>query len=141
MKILLRIMITSIALMLASCATGVLYETYTATLGPIPADHGRIFVYRLEGEADSVSSAVRFNGEPIGRAVPGTFFYRDLPIGPYLLAAAKNTDRTLTVHVSEGSTQYIRVDIMLRSMRWDLDLTLVPEEKAVVELAQTTKKE
>jgi hypothetical protein len=140
MKYFYRTMIASLALLLASCATGVPYESYKATLGPIPVDHGRIFVYRLKGEGDRVSSAVRFNGEPIGRAVPGTFFYKDLPIGPYSLAAAKNTDRTLTVHVSEGNTQYIRVDIVLRAMRWDWELTLVPEEKALSELAKTTNK-
>ncbi len=125
-------------LSVASCATGVSYEGLQPTLGPIPEDHARVFVYRLDGDGERLTTAIRASGLPVGRSVSGEFFYTDLTIGTHLLTATRSTDRTLSVRLFEGDVKYVRVDVKLRAMRWDWEMTLVPEEVALAQIRRTT---
>ena len=132
------ILVVWFALMMSSCATGVSYEAIEPGLGPIADGDGRVVVYRLRNEGKRASPTVRAGGEPIGRAVPGSFFVADLPAGMHSIAGARNTDYTLDLNVAAGNTHYVRVEFELRQMRFDWGFVEVPEETALAQLATTT---
>jgi hypothetical protein len=120
---------------LTGCASAPVNEAAAPELQQIAENHGRIFVYRLHGDGDGISSAVRVAGEPVGRASPGSFFYVDLPIGEHEIAAARNSKQTVVVDIEAGAEYFVRVDIWLRATRWTLIPVLVPEETARAQMS------
>jgi hypothetical protein len=138
MRYALAILIAGFALIEASCATGVSYAAVQSSLGQIPDGHGRVYVYRLEGEGKRVSTAVRASGLPIGRAVPGKFFVADLTAGTHLLTAARSTQRSLALRVYEGETYFVRAEARITASNYHWDLVLVPEKIAKSEIAGLT---
>ncbi len=120
---------------LTGCASAPVNETAEPELQQIPENHGRLFVYRMRGDADHISSAARVGGEPVGRAVAGSFFYVDLPIGEHEIAAARNSDRTVVVNIEAGTEYFLRVDMWVRATRWTLTPVLVPEETARAQMS------
>lgn len=119
-----------VLVMFSGCASSPVTEVPEPGLHQIPDGHGRIFVYRLNGDADGISSAVRVAGDPIGRAIPGSYFYVDLPVGQHEIAAARNSKQTVVVDVAAGTEYFLRVDIWLNATRWMLTPVPVPEETA-----------
>jgi hypothetical protein len=87
---------TTVALALA-CATGSTYEDLAASMPPIPAGQGRIFVF-LSGanEVPSFVPHLTLDGMPIGTLRTGTYLYVDRPVGPHVL----------DVHVREGDAAF-----------------------------------
>jgi len=120
---------------LIGCASAPVDEAAEPELQQIPENYGRIFVYRLSGDADHISSAARIDGEPVGRASPGIFFYVDLPVGTYEFAAARNTHHVVAVDLKAGAVMNIRVDMWLRQSRWTLIPVLVSEETARAQMS------
>ncbi len=125
----------SILMMLTGCASAPVSESPEPELQQIPDGHGRIFVYRLRGDGDGISSAVRIDGEPVGRAIPGSFFYVDWAVGDYEITAARNSNQTVAIDIEAGAEYFVRVDIWLRATRWTLIPVLVPEETARAQLS------
>jgi hypothetical protein len=130
----------SVLMMLTGCASAPVNIASELELQEIPDAHGRIFVYRLNGDADRISSAVRVDGEPVGRAFPGSFFYVDLPAGDYEITAARNSDRHVSVVLDAGAVLNVRVDMWLRRTRWTLIPVLVPEETAKAQMSSLSLK-
>ena len=59
----------------------------TVSVPPIPAGEARFWFYRVFFAGDSYTMpAVSMNGQPVGYALAGTSFYRDVPAGAYLVS-------------------------------------------------------
>ena len=54
---------------------------------------------------------VKLNGEVIGKAAPGGFFYVDRNPGNYQVLTSTEVDRTLSLTLSRGQVRYVRLDI------------------------------
>ena len=64
-----------VALFAAGCATsGPTFTELSSTMSAMPADSGRIYIYRTVAVGLAVQPEVKLNGEVIGRAVPIGFF-------------------------------------------------------------------
>ena len=128
----------SVLMMLTGCSSAPVIEATEAGLLQIPDGYGRVFVYRLNGDADRISSAVRIDGEPVGRAIPGSYFYVDLPAGDYEITAARNSDYLVAVDLKAASVINIRVDMWLRPTRWTIIPVRVSEEAAQLQMSGLT---
>lgn len=127
-----------VLMMLTGCSGAPVSESTEPGLLQIPDGYGRVFVYRLNGDADGISSAVRIDGEPVGRAIPGRFFYVDLPAGDYEITAARNSSHLVAVNLKAAAVVNIRVDIWLRATRWTLLPVQVSEETAQEQMSNLT---
>jgi len=115
MKTACRLALATIVVLLAGgCATsGPKFTEFSAVLGPIPADAGRIYVYRLVIAGAAVQPEVRLNGEVVGRAVPMGFFYVDKKPGDYELEATTEVTRKLSFTLEQGQQRYVRLNISM----------------------------
>ena len=127
-----------VVLAITGCASDPTYDEYVSTIAPIPSDSGRLFIYRLTNVADRVRPAVRIDGDPIDKAVPGSFFFVDLPPGDYKISAMRNTELVLSVELETGDEKYIRLDEEIGSASWRFTPVLVDAEKGKEQL-KTTK--
>ena len=84
---------------------------------PIPAlnaGQARIFVYRkgvMFGAA--IQPKVKLNGERIGKTVPGGFFFVDRDPGDYKISSATEVEECVMLHLTEGQTNYVRMNIRM----------------------------
>ena len=125
-------------LCLSGCGSAPSYDLEVAGVRRLQGIDGRLFVYRLSGDGDKITSGVRVDDEVVGRAVPGGFFYVDLPAGDYRVAASRNTDHVVPLRLAAGETRYIRVDLWLRRTRWTFLVDEVDEATALSELRRTS---
>lgn len=96
---------------LAACASGPKYADIAPTLEAPSTDAGRIYIYRTALLGAAVQPEVKLNGEVVGRAVPGGFFYLDRPPGNYEVVTSTEVDRTLSFTLEKGQTRYVRLEI------------------------------
>jgi len=94
--------ISSLVLLLFGCASLPTYNEYASTMQPVPADRGRIYVYRITIVGDAIRPAVRIDGEPVGRAIPEGFFYVDLPAGDYTISGSTIAKYDLSLGLEAG---------------------------------------
>jgi len=81
--------------------------------GPASPTLARVYIYRDNGNYQNLSwTAVTFNGAHVGDSAPGTYFYRDVQPGTYVIALRSeeaNPDERKTVTVAPGSTTFVKV--------------------------------
>jgi hypothetical protein len=81
------------------------------TLPPPPAGQGRVFIYRLDDLATAWNQpTVTMNGRVAGQAVPGRYFYYDVPPGNYVVQTASDPDRQAVFSIAPGVRQYVRLN-------------------------------
>lgn len=105
--------LSALTLLSACAATGPKYAEFARTLSPMPQDSGRIYIYRTSFLGGAVQPEVKLNGEVIGKAVPGGFFYADRPAGKYEVLTSTEVDRKLSFTLDKGETRYVRLDISI----------------------------
>ena len=106
--------ILSALVLLSACgATGPKYAEHERNLGPIPQDHGRIYIYRNSYLGAAVQPDVKLNGEVVGTAVPNGFFYVDRPAGKYDILTTTEVDRKLSLTLDKGQTRYVRLGVSI----------------------------
>lgn len=103
-------------ILLAACATGPKFSEVQDKLSAVPADKGRIYVYRTAIIGAAVQPAVKIDGETIGKAVPQGVFYVDRPAGTYQISTATEVTRTLSLSLEPGQTRYVRLGISMGFM-------------------------
>ncbi len=98
---------------LSGCASGPAYKTVSASFPPVPAGSARIFFYRTSTMGAAVQPDVKLNGEKVGSAVPGGFFFVDRPAGDYEVSTTTELKKTLTFHLDAGQTRYVKLSISM----------------------------
>ena len=112
-KALKTLAILAMLALLSACATGPTYADVAPTLSPPPEDSARVFIYRTALLGAAVQPDVKLNGDVVGRAVPGGFFYVDRPPGNYEMVTSTEVDRKLSFTLDKGQTRYVRLEISL----------------------------
>ena len=100
-------------LALSACASGPAYKDVSASFAAVPATQGRIFFYRTATVGAAIQPAVYLNGEKVGSAVPGGFFYVDRPPGDYEVTTTTELKKSLTFHLDAGQVRYVKLGISM----------------------------
>lgn len=103
----------SVSLLLAGCATGPKFVEVASTFNKLVPEEGRIYIYRTAVHGAAVQPEVKLNGEVIGRAVPGGFFYVDRTPGNYVILTSTEVDRKLSLVLTKGETRYVRLNVSM----------------------------
>jgi hypothetical protein len=113
MKMVYRLaFVMTIALLAAGCATsGPKFTEISSTMAAMPADTGRIYIYRSTALGAAIQPEVKLNGEVVGRAVPMGFFYLDKKPGNYELEATTEVTRKLSLTLEQGQKRYVRMGV------------------------------
>lgn len=142
--------VTGLVLLLAGgCATPPA-PAHPASAPPIRSGAARFWFYRVFFPDDTRGMpAISMNGAPIGYALPGTSFYRDVPAGPYHLSVesdAIDVNQEKDIAVAPGQEVYVKIDSL---PSWDTGalsnyrrsayyVMLPPPHLAALELPQTS---
>ena len=129
--------ISSLVLLLFGCASLPTYNEYASTMQPVPADRGRIYVYRITIVGDAIRPAVRIDGEQVGRAIPEGFFYVDLPAGDYTISGSTIAKYDLSLGLEAGEEKYVRVEVKFGVASWYVRPLLIDAAVAKRELQAT----
>jgi len=118
--------------LLAGCATGGARYTDVNVAAPkLAADRGRIYFYRTS----ILGLAIQLNGESVGSAQPGGFFFVDRPRGNYTASAATEVESKLAFPLAAGETKYVRTSITPGIVVGHMNFELVSKSDAEGELA------
>ena len=105
-----------LAALLAACVQAPPFPAVAPLLPPLAPDQARIYVYRDWEVSESVSYSPRvyLNGVPVGLAVPGGVFYRDV-LAPETYFISVDTDGVFwnpfkTVALQPGHTLYVKIE-------------------------------
>ena len=99
---------------MAGCATGPDFKSYSSSVPPVAQNQGRIWFYRpskLAGAA--VQPGVMLNGEKVGKAQPGCFFYADRGPGEYEVKCTTEWSDTCKLTLAAQDTKYVRLGLMV----------------------------
>jgi len=102
------LVIGSVTLCAAGCATGPSYSQYRSTLSPPREGYGRIWFYRPTVLAAEVQPVIKLDDRIVGHAVPQGFFRVDVPAGVHEVSATSIWKHSAIVTVSTNNDTYIR---------------------------------
>jgi hypothetical protein len=110
-----RMMVMAIALvLLEGCVSMPNFTEYARRLPPPTQGEGRIWFYRQSRFAGSgIQPSVLLNGEKIGKARPGGYFYVDRPAGNYLVTCETEQINECRLVLAPQSTRYVRLTMGL----------------------------
>ncbi len=78
------ILVACMLALLGACASGPKYNEVQSAIPTIPADQGRIYVYRSASMlGGAIQPSVMLNGEKVGDSKPGGFFFVDRAPGNF----------------------------------------------------------
>ncbi len=117
------------------CASGPRYSEMSASLPALPPDSGRIYFYRKSVMGAAVQPTVKLNGEAVGTAAPGGFFYVDRPAGNYTIETTTEVKRELGLTLDKGQQRYVRFNIALGFFIGHVYPELIEDEKGKKEIA------
>ena len=105
------ILITGLAvLLLEGCVSMPNFTGYANRLPPPMQGEGRIWFYRESRfVGGGIQPSVLLNGEKIGKARPGGYFYVDRPAGNYVVACETERINECRLVLESGSTKYVRL--------------------------------
>ncbi|HEX3952621.1 MAG TPA: hypothetical protein VHW90_03540 [Stellaceae bacterium] len=115
-----------------------------------PPGYARFWFYRVFFPDDTGGMPpISMNGKPIGYALAGTSFYRDVPAGAYHLTVQTNGldyGQSQDVVVAPGQQVFVKIDSLPswqeesrgRTRRGTYYVTLVTPQYAALELPHTT---
>ncbi len=122
--------------LVAGCASGPRYRDSGASLPPLPADMGRIYVYRTTAFGAAVQPKVMLNGEEIGTSVPHGIFYVDRAPGDYEVATSTEVKRKLTFTLAKGEVKYVRLAMQMGFFVGHVIPQLVEPKEAEAEIGK-----
>src|SRR6185503_7847288 len=128
--------LAAVLVLVSGCAFGPGFKTVRAAFPPVPAGSARIFFYRNAnlGAGAAVRPDVNLNGEKVGSAIPGGFFYVDRPPGDYQVTTTTELKKSLTFHVDAGQVRYVRLGLSPGLMVAHISPELVEEQQAQPEI-------
>jgi hypothetical protein len=120
---------------LAACASGPTYSDMQKTTAPLAANMGRIYLYRSGSPfGAAVQPDVKIDGNLVGSAVPGGYFYVDLPAGSHKISADTEVERALSVTLEPGQTRYVVLHVSMGAFVGHVSPELADEKKALEEI-------
>jgi hypothetical protein len=99
--------------LVAGCASGPNFKTYSPTVPPPKEGQSRVWFYRpstMFGTA--VQPVVKINDAPLYKAQPGCFFYADEAPGKYEIKCSTEWADKGDLTVVENKTAYIKLEIL-----------------------------
>ncbi len=126
-----------VATLASGCASGPAYNDMKASFAATPTGQGRIFFYRTTTLGAAVQPSIYLNGDVVGTAVPGGFFYVDRPAGKFEVSASTETENKLTFVVDPGQTRYVRLDMSIGFFVGHVVPRLVDEADGAKEIQET----
>ena len=125
--------------LLGGCATGPKFGDVEGLIPALAANAGRVYFYR-DGSpfGSALQPDVLLNGEKIGQAIPGGFFYVDRPPGEYIVTCSTEATSRLTLHLSAGARLYVRARSSMGLVVGRVDLELEDEGEAMKTLESSS---
>lgn len=122
--------------LLAACASGPTYKDLNAKEAPLAQNMARIYMYRAGGILGSgVQPSVKLDGKKVGDAVPGGYFFVDVPAGNHEISAATEAKRDTSFTVAAGETRYVRLEISMGFAAGHVSPILVDAAQGKAEIA------
>jgi Protein of unknown function (DUF2846) len=123
--------------LLAGCATGgARYADVNVGAPKLAPDRGRIYFYRSAAIVGvAVQPDIKLNGESVGSAAPGGFFFVDRPRGNYVASSATEVEAKLAFTLAAGETKYVRTSISPGIIVGHMNFELISKSVAEGELA------
>ncbi len=129
------VIISAVLPMLAACASGPSYSDMQKTTTPVAANMGRIYLYRSGSPfGAAVQPSVKVDGNVVGSAVPGGYFYVDLPAGSHKVSADTEVERDLSVTLEAGQTRYVVLHVSMGAFVGHISPELADEKTAVEDI-------
>lgn len=120
---------------LAGCASGPKHSDVAASLPALKADQGRIYFYRTALFGAAVQPEVKLNGEAVGSAVPGGFWFVDRPAGSFEVSTSTEVEKKLTFTLAAAETRYVRLNMNFGLLVGRVVPELVPAAEAAKEIS------
>ncbi|MDR3526499.1 MAG: DUF2846 domain-containing protein [Rhizomicrobium sp.] len=128
-----------VMLFLTACASsGPTFKEMKASIPPVAADSGRLFVYRVApflGAGAAVQPPIRIDGVVVGHSVPNGFFYVDHAPGKLKITTSTEVTEDTDVQIDAGQTKYVRTDISLGLLVGRITPSVIDPDTALKELA------
>jgi hypothetical protein len=106
------LLLTTVSLI--GCASLPNFTEYAKRLPPTTQGEGRIWFYRSSRFVGSgIQPSVLLNGETIGKARPGGYFYVDRPAGNYVVTCETEQINECRLVLEPRSTKYVRLTMGL----------------------------
>ncbi len=121
-------------LLLSGCATGPKYSEVASTIPSLTPSRGRIYFYRPSVMGAAVQPDIKLNGQKVGTAKPGGFYFVDRDPGNYEVTAATETEKKLTFVLDPGQERYVRLRIQMGILVGRIVPELVDKGEAQTEL-------
>ncbi|HTL67616.1 MAG TPA: DUF2846 domain-containing protein [Lacunisphaera sp.] len=121
--------------LLQGCASGPASSEVKGTVPALAAGKGRIYFYRTSMTALDAQPVVKFDGQEVGKAAAGGFFYVDAPAGDHKIVTGTAPDQQLTIQVEPGQTRYVRLLITLKFTVAHIDPELADNAAGEKEMA------
>ena len=112
-KIFIAVQLVLALVFLQACASGPKFSEYAPTLPKPKPGNSRIWFYRTAVFGAAVQPAVYLNGEKVGKAQPGGFFYVDRPAGCYEAKCVTEWANKTQFSLAPGSEKFIRLNMMI----------------------------
>jgi hypothetical protein len=128
------LMLGCLVLLGAGCASGPRYTNYRPSVAPPPEGYGRVWFYRPAVMGAMVQPEVKFDGQPVGRAVSRGVFHVDAPPGTHEVSASTEWKHTTTVTVVPNADTYVRLKTLPGLLVRHIVPQQVSEDRALNEL-------
>ena len=99
--------------LLAGCASGPQFKEVVNTFPAVPAESGRIYIYRPSAFGAAIQPKIRVNDEVVGTAQARGFTYVDRPAGEYEIATSTEAKRKLKLTLEPGDEKYVRLEVKM----------------------------
>jgi len=97
---------------LVGCASGPKYTE--VNIPALNSGYGRIYFYRDSSFVGAaVTSKIKLNDKPVGKSVPGGFFYVDTKPGGMKVSCKTETTKTIQFLLESGDERYIRTRVSM----------------------------
>lgn len=122
--------------LLQGCASGPAYDDVVATLPPVAAGKGRLFIYRTDLFNGEAQPSVMMDGSRIGDSKPYGFYYVDVASGPHVISTTTEVSHSLSLDITAGTVRYVRLDGTPGMFVGHIWPVLVDEATAKAEMVQ-----
>jgi len=123
-------------ILLQGCASGPAYAEMASTIPQVPADKGRIYLYRPSAFGAAIQPAVRLDGVEVGTAKSHGFIYVDAAPGSHFIETTTEVSRRLTFLLEKGQTRYVKLSVSMGFAVGHVYPELVDDAVGVKEVAE-----
>jgi Protein of unknown function (DUF2846) len=108
-----KLTLAIVTVCMIGCASGPQFSDYAKRLPQPNQGDGRIWLYRPQRVLGAaIQPAVTLNGQKVGTAQPGGFFYADRPAGNYEVGCTTEWTHKCHLTLAPQSNRYVRLNMM-----------------------------